>query len=258
MRKILFLIAIISIILLISCGNTNDDSTTLEPVHNTIATEADVIEVTTPTVLTTSTTETTTIPISTDLGIVEKAIFETNWYARSNLYGMFYDLDFDGRPELLFDAPSVDGITGIAVYKYINDEWQYCRDIYASNYSGDDSQWIDLYYDKNKDEYFYNSNYTYALKNMDDEGSRRIFWGIIIKYSFVDDKLQDEVLDSFGCDDEDEQAKKSFLLLCSEALSSYEKIDTIPIVPMWTEEDIESGAYEQIIRDYFKDNGIAE
>jgi hypothetical protein len=58
------------------------------------------------------------------------------------------------------------------------------------------------------------------------------------------------------CDFYDQQSKLDFKLQCEEYLSQYEHIKTIPIEPMWTAEDIESGEYEEIIRKAFAEYGI--
>lgn len=262
MKKYIFLIFSL-FVLFTSCKNNDEYNKKTELETNTM--------VVTDLSVTTSISESlnileTTITKNTieEIGIIEKAM---NQVRIISVQGLLFDFNFDTVPELMLYSDTASWYC-FSIYQYIDEKWSpasvkkieedvFCYQILASgnNYENEPPYYIDLYYDKERDEYFYISMYNLYVTNIDLDDPY-IFSGMLYKYYFEDMEILEEELFNFRCSRDDEEGKESFFLQCDEILLPYEKIKTIPLDPMWTYEDIQSGAYQDIIRQYFEENPV--
>jgi hypothetical protein len=196
---------------------------------------------------------TPTIPI-VEMGMVEKAKEKTvKSVAYDRLYkGMLYDFNFDNVPEYSLFYSDESGCPILLIYMYDYDDWHHYAELYISNHTDDGLLYVDLYYDAVNKRYFYSSIVFGVVKDVGEP----VYCGFLCESYFENNQMLKETILSLECEIDDEQRKNEFILQCEEYLSQYEHIKTIPIEPMWTKEDIESGEYEEIIRKAFAEYGI--
>jgi len=256
MKKLILSVMLVGIMSLSACGITENDSVS-NPTES--ATDAVTTEATTTESITEATAN-SDVSVSADVGIAKQTI---EMVSGQTMEGMLYDFDFDGIPELIQYEVFIDGDSPL-VYKYVDNEWQFYGKMYADFEI--DAQ---LCFDKtNKKNYYFFHYYSHGIKDT-DETNEPVFTtnGYFTRHSFEDEQLQQEIVHDFryesnGEETEDvylvkaEAAKSAYLLECDEILSRYENVKAISIRPLWTGEDIRSGAYKDIIREYFRENPV--
>ena len=269
MRKTVFIFFLILTVLIVpSCGNgrvDGDDSilsskiieqTAVHSTDNPVTTASTVPEI----------TQVQSVPASTKASFDNISELLLNEFENGNIYqdGTLYDLDLDGIPELIIIEEGMV-LYFCDVYKLTSKGKTILGHIILNdgNEYGE-SLILDLYYDTKDSIHFYCSYPIDFVKNQDGfyEGSYGTITAELFKYIVSNENIISSSLLrqdwDYEYDDDITDKAEQFYNECSKILLKYEKMKTISLSPMWTYEDIRSGAYEQIIRDYFKDNGIAE